>query len=599
MALLNKLISDIRIEVGDRASDIWQEDEIIRAIQKSVSLMSRLIPKRTMVEGQLDSTWIKDGNYLDISELLDDYIKIERVEYPAGQSPPQVLTCEPVGKYLQFRGIPYLTTGETLRIVYLSTWKQPTISEPGDYPSHLNDVIVIGASGQALIYKAEHYVNESANIAKRIPELLDSLKELEAVELPDIEMPEPPVLVLPDPPTEYTFIKPTPPVFPSTPTPPASISLDPLTPPDWTDFVSTDQGVFDPPAPPALPTPMPTPPSPPNVTSEMADVGTALDAAIACFVNACSTLSSMDSPLSCGAERVSLLPTAITNARAFQTTGQALINAVTVGSDVGALFNQYALTEVGIARESVQSGVAYVQIAGGYEAKAARQSVIGNGYVQEAVQRLGVVRKILDQYATEVNAYRAELDGFIAEVNGTVSIYEAELRGEATGASVFAAVMDGFRTQVADQANQIQVYNLDIQKFLGEINTFAEEVRFLIGVYQAQIQAEVAGIQNYTAQINAYATEIGGEEAKVNIFTSQINAYTAAMQGAQAEASIYATQSQTIKNNIDSCVTQQKQYLELAGRYLASGQAKINEFLAALGYKPEYHRSRASMEQRD
>jgi len=28
-------------------------------------------------------------------------------------------------------------------------------------------------------------------------------------------------------------------------------------------------------------------------------------------------------------------------------------------------------------------------------------------------------------------------------------------------------------------------------------------------------------------------------------------------------------------------------YLDAAGRYLASGQAKINEFLGALGFRPE------------
>ena len=47
----------------------------------------------------------------------------------------------------------------------------------------------------------------------------------------------------------------------------------------------------------------------------------------------------------------------------------------------------------------------------------------------------------------------------------------------------------------------------------------------------------------------------------------------------------------------DRYTTTSREYLSIAGRYLSSGQAKINEFLVSLGLRPEYSTSRGSSEQ--
>lgn len=147
--LLPEMLDNIRIELRDTDPDsyIHEPDDLVRAIAKSVSLMSRLSPKIGMVEttivlsitsetltissntGTLAYKPIKSGsltipnktldthyriNYLtgvvteigsglpdadytvsyeldpqmlDISSLLPDYIKIERMEYPVGDTP--------------------------------------------------------------------------------------------------------------------------------------------------------------------------------------------------------------------------------------------------------------------------------------------------------------------------------------------------------------------------------------------------------------------------------------------------------------------------------------------------------------------------------
>lgn len=196
MATLHELISSIRLEIADRTGTQWQEDELIRAIDKTVSLMSRLAPRRDLVEDAVEAAWIKGSYLLDISSFLPDYIKIERIEYPADESPPSILTADVIGKYIMFRTNPSLTAGETIRITYLGKWTPPTPIAAGNYPSHLNDIVIIGAAGQALIYKAE-------SIVQLASQAFESLVA----------------------PTAYTFVKPTAPELPAVPTKPTAPTL--------------------------------------------------------------------------------------------------------------------------------------------------------------------------------------------------------------------------------------------------------------------------------------------------------------------------------------------------------------------------------------
>jgi len=397
MALLNKLISDVRLEIADKDRSFWDtDDEIIRAIEKTVSLMSRLLPRKGVVTEELEESWI-EGNYVDISELLpaDGRLgdAIHRVEYPVGRTPPELIPVEVMGNYLWLKTNVPIRAGESIRIIYQGTWTPPTIAAPGNYPPHLDSVVVIGAAGQALIFKAEHYTNLSAVTVEKALKTLDELIEIEFPDAPDPE--------------------------------------------------TGDLSYF---------------------------IGKAKDTLVkaqSAFGTALATLGGMSSYLSSGADRIGLLPSAVSAARGHMSTGAPLINKVTIGDKVGETYGAYAINEISIARESVQSGVAYAQLAGAVEAKAGRESIIANGYIQEAVQHLAAIKHHLSIFESEVSLNRNKVE-----------------------------------------------------------------------MYRAQLE------------------------------------------------------SMSRENNIPS------QYLAIAGRCLASGQAKINEFLAALGYKPELHKSSSASEQR-
>ena len=185
---LEEMSSAIRIELQDleAGSNIWETDEITRAINKTTSLMSRLLPKRNVVKGTITSDMIESDYLLDISSILDDYIKIERVEYNIDQSPPQFPTFDIIDKYLMFRTDVSLTADDEIRIIYLGRWTPPTLNTVGDYPTHLDNTVIIGSAGQALIFKSEQYTQDAISCIALAKSTLDDIGVVSGVTVLDI-----------------------------------------------------------------------------------------------------------------------------------------------------------------------------------------------------------------------------------------------------------------------------------------------------------------------------------------------------------------------------------------------------------------------------
>ncbi len=395
MALQDKLISDIRIEIADRETTIWQPDEIIRAIEKATSLMSRLLFKRDILETtivrtisgeslvissntgtlaykpvkvgtvtilgkKLDTDFridyltgvvteigsnLPDDTYavsyeldsltLDISTLLPDYIKIDRVEYPAGGNPPTFVAFDIQGSFLSIR-TGTLTEDEHLRIIYYSKWTPPTSDTEGDYPSHLNDLIIIGASGEALIFKAEEYTHRAITTLDDAVDIIEGLSGVTFPDAPDIS----------------TYLT-------------ASIS--------------------------------------------------ALTAAADALSDAETTVGSIDTALGLADAAFDNIESEVATGLGYLDTGEPLINEGTRGKDVGATYGNYASHLANLMRNYADEGGGFVAIANAWEAKAGRQSTIGNSYINEAVQRIAIISRLLEKYNTEADVANQEVNYYIAQ----------------------------------------------------------------------------------------------------------------------------------------------------------------------------------------
>lgn len=165
----------------------------------------------------------------------------------------------------------------------------------------------------------------------------------------------------------------------------------------------------------------------------------------------------------------------------------------------------------------------------------------------------------LTAISTEITAAKAHHTAGIVLINvPTGGERVASTYGEYANALVQASavrVNEAIATLRAEEgivsyyANQVAAYG-------SEVNSYANEMSGTVGKYREQIGGEGAGVASNNAMIAKFIAQANEQEMKA------------------------------------------RNFLEIAGRYLASGQSKINEFLAMLGVKPELIQSKSSSEQR-
>lgn len=500
---LQDITSNMRIELQDTAKALYEDDELKRAVEKSVSLMSRLLPKRDIIEttivrtitdeslviasntGTLAYKPIKSGtlnipnksinvdytvdymtgivteigsnlpddtytvsyqldsSMLDLSTFLTDYIKLERLEYPVGDYPPSIIVFETFGDILVVGGDTTLTEFNHLRLIYLKKWTAPTPEANGDYPSHLDDAIIIGSCGQALIYKAEKYMQDCVSVISGTSDLLTELESIVPV-IPTLIAPTPPSLATLTPPSAYTVVKPTSPTLPSLPTPPSAPTLS------FTEV----EAAFD------------------KIAAELTS----------------GTLS----------------------AEKYLEAGDDLINSPTRGADAGSVYGQYATVKINM----------------------------GQAYNNEALGRLKEIEETLAKYASEVTSFGSE------------------------------------------------------------VNAYANEISGLIGKYREDINNEDLGVRNATSAAQVFSSEVDAQKAQVNVYQSEVAGFQAQIANIQNKVNVYTARSSTILSQIQQRTVQVGSYLDISGRYLASGQAKIQEMVAMLGIKTEFIAPKVSTERR-
>ena len=395
---LTEMLTALKTELQDADEDIYTEDELIRAVEKSVSLMSRFIPKRDIIETTiirevndealtisssegtlaykpikvgslvitgktLDTDYrvnyltgvvteigsnLTDGAYvanydldpqtLDISSLLPDYIKVERYEYPAGDTPPTLITGDVFGDFVTFRGNVTLTEDKHLRLIYLKKWTPPTLIADGDYPSNLDDAVIIGSVGQALIFKAETYTQAAITAIAASKTALDGVT---AVTMPTV----------------------------------------------------------------------------PDISAKITDAETALTAAIARFAAGVTAVGSMDTPLGNAATALGKVATELAAGKAYLTDGDDFINTATRGAAVGETYGAYAQALAVIGRSYGEEGAQHVALAAGWEAKAARQNTLGSSYINEAIQRLTIIARLVEKYQIEVAKAGQDVEYYNTQLN--------------------------------------------------------------------------------------------------------------------------------------------------------------------------------------
>jgi len=102
---------------------------------------------------------------IDLTTIIDDLIKVDRVEYPTGKVPQQFSKIEVWGNVMTLTGgyesQKEVTDAEHLIIKYLTSHSAPNAQSPGSYPSYLDTTIQLAASAYALFIKALQYDHQA------------------------------------------------------------------------------------------------------------------------------------------------------------------------------------------------------------------------------------------------------------------------------------------------------------------------------------------------------------------------------------------------------------------------------------------------------
>ena len=183
-------------------------------------------------------------------------------------------------------------------------------------------------------------------------------------------------------------------------------------------------------------------------------------------------------------------------------------------------------------------------------------------------------------YGCEVKWFCSDVNSYANEISGTIGKYREDINNELAG-------IQNFQVQLAKYKEQVDFETVKVNKYAQEVNGYEAEIaeeRMVIekyqqdiASYQAQLQELALSIQKYSNQVSNYQIEVSENQQLIQSYDTQVNAKLN-----------YAAQ---LNNQVTN-------YLSIAGRYLASGQSKINEFLTALGVKAEFVSSKGSSETR-
>jgi len=170
---LNTTLSDLRTDLSDISEDEWTATELERAVEKSVSDLSRFLPRQLTFDITLTSDIIENYHTIDLNDYIDEvdgmagFIRVHQVEYPANKNPQCFVSFVVFANLLTITGLSEvegqgaLSSGNVLRIYYEAPHTMPEDEEPGSSPPFLDNTIILAASAYALFQRALNYIQQS------------------------------------------------------------------------------------------------------------------------------------------------------------------------------------------------------------------------------------------------------------------------------------------------------------------------------------------------------------------------------------------------------------------------------------------------------
>ena len=154
----------LRADLGEPAEARWSDDDLDRHIVHAIRDLNRVAPR----EMKATDLTIADpaSRALDISSLTD-LINVIAVEYPVGSYPRRLRHFECWGDTLTLITDTMPVAGASVAVFYTSPHVVDV--DGSTLPSHLEEVVLVGAAGYAALEYAT-YTSDRVNVGDRTPE---------------------------------------------------------------------------------------------------------------------------------------------------------------------------------------------------------------------------------------------------------------------------------------------------------------------------------------------------------------------------------------------------------------------------------------------
>lgn len=657
----DELIADIRIELED--STIWAAADLNQAIEDTVSMLSRLKPKGniqdkvvpasptaetlTMASGtgtlaiapakpKSESiknsegtvltkdtnytinyitgvvtavTGMDDGDYTASYTIhpyfvkvtdLSDTIKIQSVEYPAGEVPASFPGFDQIQDWLVVKlgAAGQLSPGSHIHIHTLEEWIQPAASTGGDYPPHLDQAVITGSVGNALLNKSRKYRWLAAAALADCNTAIGNISVSVAVGIDSVVTVAAPADVTTSiaiSETDYDTV--------------AGLLATAIAAIGVSVAVNLDSAV--------------TVSAPTDVTTTMTisetdfDTATALlDTAIAAIgvsvavgidsvvtiaapTDVSATISLTTTDFDTIMAKIDAAATGLALVQDFLDAGDDYINVVNIGKEVAALYAQYAAKEI-------DKNVSYLAQVGKLlelevsKAQAAVETVKTEMAREEHLINVGraQVEAINAQIAdagAEIATARASSEAYDQQAQRLVAQVGRILELEA---SKLHASIETAKTKIAYEEHKIAVGNAQIAAMNTQIADAQAEIATGVATsdgynQQAQRYVEQLGkildleMSKAQAAVESAKTAIAYEEHKVAVGRAQIEAVRVQIEDANAEIATAQATAAAYVQQAEKYLAEAMQYNELGDKMASEGKELVNQFVNQVASKFE------------
>jgi hypothetical protein len=187
------------------------------------------------------------------------------------------------------------------------------------------------------------------------------------------------------------------------------------------------------------------------------------------------------------------------------------------------------------------------------------------------------VNAVIDAFNLKVNEYNVRLDGY----KTMAAVFRDRIQAELAKVEIYRAQMEGAKIHGELQAQKVEIYTRRVQA----LQTLIDLYRAQMEGARLQVDVDKTKIDAFRARLAAITTQIGAVTAKYNLYQAQISGESAKVDLYGRQVSAHATQMQGAKIEADINLAEAQAAIEANKNKVAVLEAAINKYKSDTQYE--------------